>query len=71
MAACLLPGVTHLALLYGAAEQQQIGRTKVSPAAACGAYKMHGRTQADRENPTQEEALELTESSNEQNGMLV
>ena len=71
IAACLLPGVTHLALLYGAAEQQQIGRTKVSPAAAWRAYKTHERTQADCENPTLEEAIELTEPANKRNGILV
>ena len=71
MAACLLPGVAHLALLYGAAEQQRTGRTKVSPAAAWRAYKTHGQMQANRKNPTSDGAIELTEPANQGNGILV
>ena len=71
MAACLLPGVAHLALIYEAADQQRTGRTKVSPAAAWRAYKLHGKTRIDRENVLVEEAAELTEPENKRNGIMV
>ena len=31
MLACLVPGIAHLALLYGKEEQQRTGKTRVSP----------------------------------------
>jgi hypothetical protein len=37
--ACLLPGIAHLALLYGKEEQRRTGKTKVSPRGAWNAYK--------------------------------
>ena len=71
MAACLLPGVAHLALIYGAAEQQRTGRARVSPSAAWRAYKKHGQTRPDGENQIHREVIETEEMQDERNGILV
>ena len=45
--ACLLPGIAHLALLYGTEEQRRTGKTKISPKGAWNAYR-------NRENQDEE-----------------
>ena len=63
MLACLVPGIAHLALLYGKEEQQRTGKTRVSPRGAWNAYK-------NNKKPVDEVSINERELQ-EANGVLV
>lgn len=62
--ACFLPGIAHLALLYGKEEQHRTGNTRISPKGAWEIYrnqKTSRHRQPSEENYNKEQKLELEE----------
>lgn len=70
-AACLIPGVAHLALLYGSVEQQRTGRTKITPKGAWRAYRSHGHGSLEEEGLNEMEFVGEDGDKVERHGVLV